>query len=421
MEEDVTIPFPTSGVMQEKPALHYFNPGHESAVLNGSPYYMSPSNVVAMQNDLAFLPAWYALPGDFVLVKAQLPSYFTSGIAAIGGSLATALTREDMLGGVLSLPPIKAVPWGVSPQSLYLFEELRQSSGCTIDIPIWDDIYARLCGRQTAALCLRSLLQVLPDSDKKILPRFRQSIQEIETILRESTSLMLIKAPFSSSGRGLLWLAGKELSRLEHQWISGVLKKQGAVSIEPALNKKQDFAMEFYSDGVGTVRFEGFSFFSTAEQGAYMGNFLGSQAEIKHKIVRLTGTDLLDEISETLLHLLQAIYGYQYKGFLGVDMMVYEDAKNALHLHPCVEINMRYTMGMVALSLSEKLLAPKAQGLFSVTYHGKEGEALQTVSQMQADYPLRQTEGRIKSGYLSLCPVNEETKYVASVLLSDTF
>lgn len=403
------------------PALHYFNPGHETAVLNGSPYYMPPGNVLTMQNDLSFLPAWYASPGDYVLVKQTPSPAFINETATISGqSPAIPITEEEIIHKQLPLPALEATPWGISPQSLHVFEELQIKSGYDITVPEWDDSLTRLCGRQTAALCLRSLIQVLPEPDKSILPRFRQSIHEIEEIIQSTTTPLLIKAPYSSSGRGLLWLTGNELSRPEKQWISGILKKQGAVSIERVLNKKQDFAMEFYSDGKGNISYEGLSFFSTAEQGAYTGNFLGSQKVIKNKITALIHDELLDEVSNTLTYLLKEIYGYQYRGYLGIDMMVYENPRGILCLHPCVEINMRYTMGVVAIFLSKRLLAPDAQGYFLINYYNKQNEAQALHRERQLAHPIKLNDKKIESGYFSLCPIFNDTKYTATIHLTES-
>ena len=56
--------------------IHYFNPGHETAVLLGTPNYTPPCNVRIMTKDLSFLPAWYAQPGDLVLLDNPLPDNF---------------------------------------------------------------------------------------------------------------------------------------------------------------------------------------------------------------------------------------------------------------------------------------------------------------------------------------------------------
>ena len=53
---------------------------------------------------------------------------------------------------------------------------------------------------------------------------------------------------------------------------------------EPIYNKVKDFALEFYSDGRGEVRFAGYSVFSTNEHGAYTGNLLASDGQIEESI-----------------------------------------------------------------------------------------------------------------------------------------
>ena len=58
--------------------IHYFNPGHETAVLLGTQNYTAPTNVRKMQKDLALLPVWYAEEDDFVYLEDSkaTPSVF---------------------------------------------------------------------------------------------------------------------------------------------------------------------------------------------------------------------------------------------------------------------------------------------------------------------------------------------------------
>lgn len=402
------------------PTLHYFNPGHETAVLNGSPYYMPSANVACMQKELAFLPAWYAAPRDYVLVDTLPPAGFLNNISKQTGIDVTPLTHKDIINYGNTLPPCNARPWGISPQSLHVFEQLRAESGWSLTVPEWDDAYTRLCGRQTAAICVRSLLNVLPEADKRIVPRFRSTLQTTEEVIQNSTVPQVLKAPYSSSGRGLRWIQNNQFSIPDRQWVSGILKKQGSISIEPALNKKLDFAMEFFSSGSGNISYEGLSLFVTGEQGAYTGNFLGSQAMIEQQITNLTGKEILDEVRESLMFVLQDIYSQQYTGYLGVDMMVYEDANGKLRIHPCVEINMRYTMGVVALRISEQVLANNVCGKFIICYHAKESEALQLQQELEHKFPACFINQKLVSGYLSLCPVSKTSKYSAYLIISNT-
>ena len=88
----------------------------------------------------------------------------------------------------------------------------------------------------------------------------------------------VLKTPYSSSGRGLLWVEKRKPDTKTKNWIQGAFNKQGMISIESGLDKVQDFAMEFYSDGQGTVRYEGLSVFNTEERGSYTGNILEEQS-----------------------------------------------------------------------------------------------------------------------------------------------
>lgn len=398
------------------PLIHYFNPGHETAVLNGSPYYMMPAQVALLQYDLAFLPAWYAAADDFVWTPQPLPTAFEETLQQRYGAFARALSQRDIMERGASMPEATACPWGVSPQSTHFYEQLKEESKWEgLSVPSYDEAYARLCSRQTAAVCLRSLLSVLPEPDRDILPRFRSSLEEIEEIVKREEGPMVIKAPYSSSGRGLLWVSGA-LGETDREWLSGVLKKQGSVSVERALDRKQDFAMEFFSDGKGNVSYEGLSLFNTGKQGTYAGNFLGSQEEIEMRITEYIAPELLKEIRDSLVVTLQEIGGHLYRGYIGVDMMAYAaPGEDSCRLHPCVEINWRHTMGVVALSLSKRL-AEGQTGLFRVGYYPNPGEAYEKHLIMERRTPLLE-EGRLVVGYQPLCPVTPESKYWAYLVV----
>ena len=79
---------------------------------------------------------------------------------------------------------------------------------------------------------------------------------------------------------------------------------------------------------------------------------------------------------------------------------------------------MRYTMGMVALRISEKFLSPLAHGEMHICYESKDGEAYEHHHFMERNYPLKIENGKIKEGYLSLCPVTKGTRYRAYILVS---
>lgn len=139
------------------------------------------------------------------------------------------------------------------------------------------------------------------------------------------------------------------------RWIENVIAAQGSVVVETYCHKVKDFGMEFESDGEGHVRYLGLSLFHT-QNGAYTGNILASEEE-KHEMINHYISDcLLTAIQEKICAVLGDLYCRQYTGPFGVDMMVVRgDDQQHFLLNPCVEINLRRTMGHVALALSKQV------------------------------------------------------------------
>ena len=90
-----------------------------------------------------------------------------------------------------------------------------------------------------------------------------------------------------------------------------------------------------------------------------------------------------------------------------------ENEKPFFRIHPCVEINLRMNMGVVARFLYDHYVHPGSIGRFVIDYHPSEGEALQEHERMSATYPLEIREGRVYSGYLPLVPVHRRSCYRA--------
>jgi len=397
-------------------ALHYFNPGHETAVLNSSPYYTPAANQLKMQRDLAFLPAWYAgSPDDLVWIEDDLPDDFIETVKPLR-HLAKAISITGLANQENSIKNASVSPWGISPQSIRFFETINNKYGSNFILPEWKKEYTDLCSRQTARKCLESIIQSHPEIDKDILPEFYTTIEAIENRIQTSEIQLLAKAPYSSSGRGLLWLPSGKLHQSEKQIINGILKKQLTVSLEKVLDKQIDFAMLFHANGLGKIDYTGLSLFETGKKGVYDKNIVTSQTNIQNKLQTFIDNSLLENIKQTLIAFLSATSGFVYSGCIGVDMMIYSE-NGSFKLHPCVEINMRNTMGLLAFRLYQYFIHNNSYGYFKIDYNNKPGELLQKRHEMKRDFPAIFEDGRIKSGYLSLCPVKEDSKYWAYVVL----
>jgi len=397
--------------------LHLFNPGHELSVLHGTKSYTFSANVKKMQEELALLPLWYADKDDYVFAEgceSFIDSLHEKGLK----QFPKAVDWQWLKNNKTNLPPLEAAPWGLSPESIRFFTNLSRTSGAEIHIPEWKNDYAKLTSRESSFACLETIKAELPDRDLPMTPIVCKNLEEINHYIQTNGTPAVVKMPFSSSGRGILWLNGLLLKPLETKWIEGALKRQGFVSIEPTFNKQYDFAMEFRTDGLGNVSFEGFSFFLTDQNGAYQGNLLGEQEIIRQSIAENLGVSALEETKIVALAAVAKNYANCYSGYLGIDMMDYFNSKGKHAIHPCVEVNLRRTMGLVAISISRNFLAKGAKGLFNITFDAALGEALKRDLSNRKTYGLQLENKRIKSGYLALCPVTSDTHYTAYIKVS---
>ena len=399
------------------PRIHYFNPGHEMAILLDKENYTPSRNVQKMCIELATLPVWYADPEDYVIVPEHVAPRFFSLLPKGLRPFAKVVTAHDLHEMKDSLPAdLEAAAWGISPASIAFFRQLKKETGIAIQIPEWKEAYRKLTSRETAAACLEKIKEALPDIEIPYPPKFCTKVADVEKFLKLKNAPFVMKTPFSSSGRGLYWLTTRKLLAKDKSWIEGAIKKQGKISIESGLNRFQDLAMEFYSDGEGHLQFEAYSFFGTSSRGAYRGNALESQKDFLAGLTRFIDPNEIERIQACVQSVLQETYASIYKGYIGVDMMTYRDAQNQFHLHPCVEINMRYTMGILAHKLTERCLPARQIGDAKIDYFAQPGEALQQHQWFKKAYPLVQVGDRIQ-GYMPLCPVTKESHYLAYLII----
>jgi len=405
------------------PQLFLFNPGYEMEILCGKSHFTPPYTIQRMIADLELLPVWYGGGGSFTLVRnvkstqfvQSMPKCFHYKLSSpmILNLMMRELFKCKKLGKAPKLPPLNAEVWGLSARSLDVFKEFK-THGMNIEIPEWKDELGELTKRQTAARCLVRLQEIFPELKPDVaIPQFFSEPADIKAYVETNKPPFVIKTPLSSSGRGLYWLRSNSIDTRAETWIGGALKKQGSVSIEPALNKTLDFAAEFYSDGAGNIDYVGLSIFETNANGQFVGCLLGTQDFLLSRLNEFMSPDDYFYLVEKLRQTLVEIIGSKYKGFMGVDMMIYNTEDGNYAIHPFVELNLRYTIGLVAMQLSANFVHPGSQGMFRIMYYVY--DAVKEHQRMMEQSPLYLQDNLIRSGYLSLCPVNNDTHYIAFV------
>jgi hypothetical protein len=85
-------------------------------------------------------------------------------------------------------------------------------------------------------------------------------------------------------------------------------------------------------------------------------NRLLPDEQIVQTLAGYVASETLQAVRLLLQDVLQKMIGTDYAGYLGVDMMICREGENFL-VHPCVEINLRMNMGVVARLFYDRYVA----------------------------------------------------------------
>jgi hypothetical protein len=404
------------------PDIYYFNPTCEYAVANGSANWQPTRLLQKMEFDLSVLPLYFAKKNDFVLV-CNIPSEeYIESLKQIGIAIPNFILKTDATNNpdFIRLTKNKLLPWGWSPSSHKFLSPFKQS--CSPEFqqsPVfnWKPEHRQITSRKFALEILNKL-QVILKADYilpvKFFPKVCNTQNDFENAIQQWGNLM-IKAPWSSSGRGLQPITKTPVHPKVREKIMGIVKEQDYAIAEPYLNKVLDLAFQFELKK-GKAEFLGISNFCTNKKGQYEGNYLnGLPLNMEKRILEFAGF-VIREIRQPLINAIEtsemAIF---YEGFFGVDTLIYTDENNVLKINPCLEINVRYTMGMLSLLL-EKLIYQNKQAVYRTYY--QPGTSFNTFkNDMEKKYPLKIIENKISSGFFALSEAAEDSLFGTYLLV----
>ena len=317
--------------------LHIFNPGHDLALAADIDNFTPPHAARALRGSLDYIPALWAKDGDVVLVD-------------YAPHARRAFTR-------VSQQVAKYRPWH-EPEVKFVEErDLHNIHVDSIDPWGWDRSLSYSLRRRGVDERLLpdadTLRQVRDESHRRTAKQLLghvgiseafecSTLNDIHDLIYKYNKVVA-KAPWSSSGRGIRFL-NDTLDEHTLGWLRNTIAQQGSVMVEPLYNKVLDFGMEFQRCGDGTVAYMGLSLFQTIN-GAYTGNLLATEAVKREILSQYIDLADLDTFTTAACEYL----GRQltYVGPFGIDMMALEGRRLAL-----AEINLRRTMGHVALAIS---------------------------------------------------------------------
>ncbi len=332
--------------------LHLFFPENDLALAMNIAGYTPPPAATRLRRAGQTLGLWYGDAGDDVFDQGIDGRWYETIRSRYG------LRTELFAGSTAGLTP---APWGWSKASRLFLERIGFSKDMLPDDAALDRI-RELSHRRTAAMIGDALARTLPY--KVASPAVELSSAENVRTFVEKVEHAVLKLPWSSSGRGLLFATPADVERMIPQ-IEGVIRRQGSIMGEKRYRRKLDFAMLFTMEN-GRCIFDGLSLFGTDANGAYTGNVLAPQEELASAIERETPP--LAPVAEALAPILEEIIGKDYDGPLGIDMMAVDDGD--VRLATAVELNLRMTMGHVARLFYERHVAEGRQGMFEVVTEG---------------------------------------------------
>ena len=398
--------------------IHFFNTDSDMAVANNSPFYMPPARIDKMNRDLGFLAAYFAEEQDAVMMIKRPDKLFLESISSLLGYMPQCYSFGLLQGLSSSFRAIR--PWGWNPRVHHLFAPLKPFSAPTMQshpLLVWNDYIRHISGKGVVPDFLPAILDLIPEISRSILPEKITSLEELEELTRKEK--LVVKAPWSSSGKGVRFMTDYVFGKNEREWTSGILKQQGFVTAAKYVVNHQDFAMQFYASPEGEISYCGLSLFFTNQHGQYLGNYIATEKQFESRLLKLIPKGHLDKVRESLLLLLPEILKGHYYGYFGIDMMLFSDKDGCVQIHPMVEINLRNNMGILAALIRDRIVKEGCSGKYYVDFESSTERLNAKIKDLKERYPLVIEDHKIVKGFFSLTPVYQDSQYIAYIIIEE--
>ncbi|MGN1245121.1 MAG: hypothetical protein ACI4UN_00670, partial [Muribaculaceae bacterium] len=356
-------------MMETEQLLYIFNPENDLALAYGEEGYTAPPAARQLRRDLQMLPVWWSEPGSTILSQCcDADAEWLKGMGAAFGIDARCIAINHLQNHCFGYRP-----WGWNRD---LRRRLLNECVAAEQLPEVQHIdkLRELSHRRISQVIHRKVGQVLREkwevrygnSQGLVLPEVPHEAYSVDEVRRYERlhPQCYIKAPWSSSGHGVYRVLEPE-SRNFEIWTQGVINRQGSIMCEPALTPVQDFAMEYCCRG-GKAVFVGYSVFGNDSHSAFSGGIVAREDILREMIVKQmdeASAWLLDAVREAVRAAVEEMIAPHYDGYLGVDMMLYDDV-GVVRLNPCIEVNLRMTMGAVTAIFAQRFLAEGVRARF---------------------------------------------------------
>ena len=320
--------------------VYLFNPEHDLALAHGAHNYTAPPFARQLRHDLRLLPAWVAAAGSYIAVPDDAPIDEDSRWLSDHHLEVTPI----LVGKIADLGPCRIHPWGWDATLRYQLLQL----GVSPDFLPSDgqlDWIRRLSHRRTSIAVHQAVGEAFSPCPVEL-----ENYDDVMAFASSHPGCYL-KMPWSGSGKGIYRVIDPTGDNHVPRWIEGALRRQGSLLCEVGLDRVQDFAIECACRD-GHTMLMGYSVFDSDFHSQFGTGRVAPMEEL-HKMLLGMYPDLDVAIGQVLMAIDDVIAPH-YDGPLGVDMMFYWDENGKISLNPCVEVNLRMTMGMVTAAMGSR-------------------------------------------------------------------
>ena len=330
--------------------LHIYNPEHDIALGKNSENFTPPKAAVMTRRAYGHIPAFWAADGDWILVDDVSHAQRMLDSETRRHADVRFVCDKDLSRLRADEIPSEILPWGWD--RLFVGRLLRCNPLFSSLVPDRQalDTVRRMSSREFAAT---EILPLLVASDNRLVGEARaiRTAEELDLFFGHvakvaGSARFVLKSPWSCSGRGVRFVSGDVTDSLRG-WCRNILEEQKSLMIEPYYDKVCDFAMEFMSDKADGTRCLGLNLFDT-NNGAFVGNVVDTETDKLARLGRFVGEEVIDEVRRSIIDITSRLFYAKYAGPFGVDMMIV-DIGGEYRVHPCVELNLRRTMGHAVL------------------------------------------------------------------------
>ncbi len=281
-----------------------------------------------MNQDLAFLPSYFAKPFDLCILPQKPSNAFLSSLQAAGFQF------PEFAESIKELEnrKLKALsPWTWSQHSFEMQNSLQLKKIQSFDT---QKLYSKCF---SADLC-RDFVECHP--------QYQDILWQPE---EEMTYPICVKISHASSGTGVFFFENENEYFAKKKFFDKAQVKGQNILIERKLEKIYDYSYQFYLGD--KIKDLGLAHFLIGPNGKYLGARLGKMDSLPEiffqPLKKKMDRDLKFFVAEKLRD-------QGYRGYVGIDAMVYKEGSQQ-KIKPIVEINCRMNMGSLAYFFAKKV------------------------------------------------------------------